>query len=162
MERKAPCFTALHVEHRLPLEGKVSPKATDEVVSRRAEKAAVSSNFHPQMSHNVFTYTIEITVYIGIGIPQNGQALLSQETVAFLVIGLTRLLEMLTTVQFDHKFYRGNIEINNIGSDRLLSVCMDSDSFEKVVPEVSLFFRHFPPQPLGVSFAGGVIQVVHG
>jgi hypothetical protein len=83
------------------------------------------------MPHNVFTNTSKISVYVGIGIPQNSQSLIPQKSVALHVLFVTCRLIMLTAVQFDHKPVGCNVEINDIWTDGLLSVRLDPDGLKK-------------------------------
>ena len=95
-----------------------------------------------KMDQNIFTYTCEMPVQIGIGIAEHGQALLPKIPVPHLVCLLAREAVMLGAVQLDDQLFPGDVEIHDVGTDDLLAVDGQGKRFQKVIPQVPLLTGH--------------------
>ena len=92
------------------------------------------------------TYTRKLTVNIAIGKPKHNQSDLLQRRRAPLVILQGFSFKVLRPVQFNHQTRLMAIKIDNVSTDRLLSLKSDRIGAEKVIPEMLLLFCCIFPQ----------------
>ena len=95
-----------------------------------------------QMRPDIFADTPEVLVDIGIGIPQDREALLSQKLIPDAISLLSGKIVMLGAVQLDYQLFLGNVEIHDIGRNDLLAVDHNRQLFEKVIPQVPFMPGH--------------------
>ena len=94
------------------------------------------------MRQDIFANAPEVFVNIGIGIPQDREALLSQKLIPDAISLLSGKIVMLGAVQLDYQLFLGNVEIHDIGRNDLLAVDHNWQLFEKVIPQVPFMPGH--------------------
>ena len=77
------------------------------------------------MSEDIGADTLKISIHIGVGVAQDGNALFPEMGVPLCVGALSGEVIMLGAVQLDGKLALGNVEIHDIGADDLLAVYHD-------------------------------------
>ena len=68
---------------------------------------------------------------------------------------------MLTSIDFYNKLGRGNIEIDNVRTNHLLSMYHNREVFEEIIPKVPFFLGHMFTQGASIFSQFGVVCFIH-
>ena len=101
------------------------------------------------MIQDIGTDTCEILVDVGIGIPENCQALFTQILIPCGIGLFTGAVVMLGAVQLDNQLLLSDVEINDVSANDLLAMYRDGKCFQKIIPKVPLVPGHIFPEFFG-------------
>ena len=103
------------------------------------------------MIQYILTHSVKVFVYIKVRISQYCHTERRQFVISLPVLFCVLFLIVLRSVQLNHKIKGRDVKINNVVIDNLLSIYIDGQMLQKVIPEVFFFLCHILSQILRIA-----------